>query len=489
MPVDPTQPIPLYHQVKTYLIDEILAGKYQPGDRVPTEHELCEQFDISRTPVNRALSELAAEGVILRHRKRGSFVNPHWVRRPVLSHELRLVVPEGPWEMLDTRSAPDSTQLNIATVQLDDLRTTLLRQVAEGKAPDLALIDSVWVAEMAAAGFLWPLEDLDADWVQLEYLADFLTPLHEVNVYQGNTYGVQAEADIAGMWFRRDHLDLAGKQPPIDWEGLVEAAATTRSLLDPGQHPIVLPAGARAGEATTYCLLALLASNGSRVMTQDGVVLDDPRTVAALRFVRSLVVDGLVSTDVVGYDRDRPAQHLASGAATFMFGGSYQAALLAELTGVGIESVQEEFGFIPIPAGPSGAQAVLAGGMAYVIMRQGERPKEAMAFLEHLLSDQPLSDLARQTAQIPPRRAAAERAGESLSLVAETSRMLEHAVVRPPIVEHSRVSAQLQNMIASVLAGTLGPATAAERTAELIGAITGRPVIHRPSTNSAARSW
>lgn len=484
MSVDPSQPIPLYHQVKTHLIDEILAGAYQPGDRIPTEHELCERFGISRTPVNRALTELADEGVILRHRKRGSFVSPHWVRRPALSHELRLVVPEGPWEALATRAATDTVSLNIATVLLDDLRPTLLRRVAEGRAPDLALIDSVWVAEMAAAGFLWPLDELDGDWVHLDYLSDFFAPLHEVNAYQGRTYGVQAEADIAGLWYRKDHLDLVGTEPPDSWESLLAAAETIRSALGSEHHPIVLPGGPKAGETVTYCLLALLASNGARMMSEAGVVLDDASTVTTLRFVRDLVTKGLVSPDVVGYERDRPAQMLASGDATFMLGGSYQARLLAHLSGLNVTAVQDLFGFIPVPAGPEGAPAVLAGGMAYVILRQGERPKEAIAFLEHLLSDEPLADLAEVTAQIPPRRTAADRAGAALPLVAETSRMLEHAVVRPAIVEHARVSSQLQNMLSAVITGTLGPATAAERTAEFIGAITGRPVVHREQTTS-----
>ena len=60
--IDPTQPIPLYFQLKTLLLEEILEGRYPPESRLPTEHELCERFGISRTPVTRALSELAEEG-------------------------------------------------------------------------------------------------------------------------------------------------------------------------------------------------------------------------------------------------------------------------------------------------------------------------------------------------------------------------------------------------------------------------------------------
>ena len=62
MELDPKQPIPIYFQLKTLLLEEILKGRYGADGRLPTEHELCERFGISRTPVSRALSELADEG-------------------------------------------------------------------------------------------------------------------------------------------------------------------------------------------------------------------------------------------------------------------------------------------------------------------------------------------------------------------------------------------------------------------------------------------
>ncbi len=55
MAVDATQPIPIYFQLKTLLLEEILEGRYGTDGRLPTEHELCERFGISRTPVSRGL--------------------------------------------------------------------------------------------------------------------------------------------------------------------------------------------------------------------------------------------------------------------------------------------------------------------------------------------------------------------------------------------------------------------------------------------------
>jgi DNA-binding transcriptional regulator YhcF (GntR family) len=107
MSIDPKQPVPLYYQLKTLLVEEILDGRYAPAGRLPTEHELCDRYRISRTPVSRALSELAEEGVILRHRRRGTFVNPRWLRRRPDQPEVRIVVPEGPWGQLIRDAALD----------------------------------------------------------------------------------------------------------------------------------------------------------------------------------------------------------------------------------------------------------------------------------------------------------------------------------------------------------------------------------------------
>jgi multiple sugar transport system substrate-binding protein len=62
--IDPTQPIPLYYQLKTSSSKRSQRA-LRLDNRLPTEHE-SGQYAISRTPVTRALSELAEEGVILR---------------------------------------------------------------------------------------------------------------------------------------------------------------------------------------------------------------------------------------------------------------------------------------------------------------------------------------------------------------------------------------------------------------------------------------
>jgi len=53
---------------------EIADGRYQPGDRLPTEAELVARFDVSRTTITRALRDLEHLGVLRRRRGSGTYV-------------------------------------------------------------------------------------------------------------------------------------------------------------------------------------------------------------------------------------------------------------------------------------------------------------------------------------------------------------------------------------------------------------------------------
>lgn len=64
----------LYRQLKDYIGRGIQTGRWAVGDRLPSEHELVDQFGVSRMTVNRALRELNAEGRIKRVVGVGSFV-------------------------------------------------------------------------------------------------------------------------------------------------------------------------------------------------------------------------------------------------------------------------------------------------------------------------------------------------------------------------------------------------------------------------------
>ena len=74
--VDRANPLPLHVQVKQALKDRIVRRTWKPGDLVPGDLELCDQFGVSRTTVRQGLAELAYEGWVVLERGRGTFVAP-----------------------------------------------------------------------------------------------------------------------------------------------------------------------------------------------------------------------------------------------------------------------------------------------------------------------------------------------------------------------------------------------------------------------------
>lgn len=77
-------PVPLYLQIKEYLVTEMKAGHYGPDQRLPSERELSEQFQVGRMTVRQALLELIHEGKIYTRMGKGTYV-----QGPKIDQQLR----------------------------------------------------------------------------------------------------------------------------------------------------------------------------------------------------------------------------------------------------------------------------------------------------------------------------------------------------------------------------------------------------------------
>lgn len=79
-----TGALPLWYQLAQSLRTAILGLDHDSPARLPTEAQFAQHFGVSLTTVRQALAALAAEGLITRHRRRGTFVNPEAVRSRTL---------------------------------------------------------------------------------------------------------------------------------------------------------------------------------------------------------------------------------------------------------------------------------------------------------------------------------------------------------------------------------------------------------------------
>lgn len=67
---------PAYAQLVRILLGQIASGMFRPGDRLPSEAQLCERYGVSPMTVRRAINILVDQGVVIAEQGRGTFVKP-----------------------------------------------------------------------------------------------------------------------------------------------------------------------------------------------------------------------------------------------------------------------------------------------------------------------------------------------------------------------------------------------------------------------------
>lgn len=126
---------PQHEQISDWLREQIETGAYAPHDKLPSESELGERFDVSRITVRRALQTLENEELIYRRQGLGSFVKepqakPGLARLTDFAQDMAQAGLEASSEVLhhDQQEAPPfvAARLEVESgtpvVQLDRLR-------------------------------------------------------------------------------------------------------------------------------------------------------------------------------------------------------------------------------------------------------------------------------------------------------------------------------------------------------------------------------
>ncbi|MGL4310196.1 MAG: FadR/GntR family transcriptional regulator [Paracoccaceae bacterium] len=116
----------------------IKSGAYAPDERLPTEHDLAAEFQVSRPVVREALKRLRDQGLIYSRQGAGSFVRQLGIRQPLgfgsvenvtgllRCYEFRLMLEPAAAEQAAARHTPET--LDPITLALERLRDATARQ-------------------------------------------------------------------------------------------------------------------------------------------------------------------------------------------------------------------------------------------------------------------------------------------------------------------------------------------------------------------------
>ena len=80
--------VPIYYQIKNYLYHRIVSGDLQPGEKLPAVRQLAVDLTVNVNTVQRALSEMITEQILVSKRGRGNFVTEETAQITALKQRL-----------------------------------------------------------------------------------------------------------------------------------------------------------------------------------------------------------------------------------------------------------------------------------------------------------------------------------------------------------------------------------------------------------------
>jgi len=112
------------------------------------------------------------------------------------------------------------TLLLLPEASNDQLAQLVANLQAKSDEYDVIDMDVIWTAEFASNGWIIPLPQSTFP------LGDFLKPAVDTAMYQGRLYAVPDYSNADLLYYRKDILAKAGKQPPKTWAQLQQLAET-----------------------------------------------------------------------------------------------------------------------------------------------------------------------------------------------------------------------------------------------------------------------
>jgi GntR family transcriptional repressor for pyruvate dehydrogenase complex len=117
----------LYEQILQQIEDAILKGTLKPGDQLPAERELAQQFGVSRTAVREAVKALREKGLVEAYSGRGTFVTDGTSQavRQSLDLMMKIGQPGGTTHLAEVRAIlePEIAALAAVRAQEQDIAT------------------------------------------------------------------------------------------------------------------------------------------------------------------------------------------------------------------------------------------------------------------------------------------------------------------------------------------------------------------------------
>jgi multiple sugar transport system substrate-binding protein len=238
---------------------------------------------------------------------------------------------------------------------------------------DVIDMDVIWTAEFASNGWIIPLPQSQFP------LGDFLKPAVDTARYQGRLYAVPDYSNADLLYYRKDILAKAGKQPPKTWAQLQQLAETVAPKY--GLHGY---AGTFAPyEGLTVNFAEAVQSAGGSILSPEGtkVTVNSAKALQGLEFLVNGFRQGWIPRATLSYEEESAQNAFASG--KFLFLDNWPD-VYAALSAPGPQNkVYGKFGIAALP-GPDGMGSGSLGGANLAISAYSQHQRTALDFIKYM---------------------------------------------------------------------------------------------------------
>lgn len=276
------------------------------------------------------------------------------------------------------------TDIELTLVSYDALHDKLITSISNrSPAYDVVLVDDIWTAQFAEAGWLMDVTDR----ITPEMRAEIYEAAWDITTYNGKVWGLPWLLDQMYFFYNADMLKRAGIQaPPRTWEELVEQAKVLKAK-GIVEYPIVW-SWAQI-EALICTWVALLYGNGGEFFTAAGEpVFNSPEGVETLQWMIDTLAMGISNPASLSASEEDVRRIMSQGNAAFALNWVYMYDLIndpAESNVVG----QIEMALVPVFAKALGKgieSATINGSMGFAVTRYTPEPELAWELVKYMTS-------------------------------------------------------------------------------------------------------
>jgi len=238
---------------------------------------------------------------------------------------------------------------------------------------DVIDMDVIWTAEFASNGWIIPLPQSQFP------LGDFLKPAVDTAMYQGRLYAVPDYSNADLLYYRKDILAKAGKQPPKTWAQLQQLAETVAP-----RYGLYGYAGTFAPyEGLTVNFAEAVQSAGGSILSQEGtkVTVDSAKALQGLDFLVNGFRQGWIPKVTLSYEEESSQDAFAAG--KFLFLNNWPDVYAALSVPSKQNTVYGKFGVAALP-GPDGPGSSSLGGANLAISAYSQHQLTALNFIKYM---------------------------------------------------------------------------------------------------------